>query len=121
MFNRPGIKTKEGLKTTGVYAICASLVTSVILPYLFPDTDADTLVVAAKAIQEMYRNSASNPMELGTAISDLLKLIAGGYILNGQRKTAQPPAADSQEAIIHRVAVKVLEELSRTEEQEPKK
>lgn len=83
-FEKPGIKTKEGLQTTGTYTVVASILLYVVVPYFFPEVDIETVVGAANEVREAI-HAASESTSEGSGIKDLLLLYASGHILNGKR------------------------------------
>lgn len=79
MFKVPGIRTKEGLKVTGVWSLAVSL----IFTTFFPDVDTQDVLNTVQEVAQWYKES--EPQVLGI-INKFLNLTAAGYLINRVKK-----------------------------------
>lgn len=79
MFKVPGIRTKEGLKVSGIYSLAFSLIATT----FFPDVDAQDVLNTVQEVADWYKESEPQVIEI---INKLLNLTAAGYLINRVRK-----------------------------------
>jgi hypothetical protein len=80
MFLKPGIRTKEGLKVSGLYGLVGSLILTVI----FPDLSTEQVFESATEIADWYQSSGK--VSIGEWVDNATKLGAVSYILAKLRK-----------------------------------
>lgn len=114
MLERPGIRTKEGLKTTGVYSVVVFLLSSTVVPYLFPDVDPETIVGAASEVRDMYHQAkeidwAQVVQGFYETISDLIKITVSAMLLNGKRKIREHIPEEISDELLENIVKRIKE------------
>lgn len=80
MFEKPGIKTKQGLQVSGLYVLAGSLILSI----FFPDMNQEQVLNSFQEVAAWWQQSGQGDV-LGW-VDDGLKLSAVTYIGNKLRK-----------------------------------
>lgn len=79
MFKIPGIKTKEGLKVSGIYGLALSL----LLTTFFPDVEPQDVFDSIQDVVNWYHESEGQVIPL---INKFLNIGVVGYLLNRVKK-----------------------------------
>jgi hypothetical protein len=79
----PGIKTKEGLKISGIYGLAISL----LLSAFGSDIEPQVVLNSIQEIADYYKESENVIMPI---INKLLNLTAVGYLINRVRVPKEP-------------------------------
>lgn len=79
MLVKPGLKTKQGLQRTGLYALAMALFAQVV----FPDVDSKQALNSVAEIAAWWKSQGS--VDFLQWIGDGTRLTAVGYIINALR------------------------------------